>query len=155
MQMVSASFTRYPIRKMTCRRKYPLPAPLPTGVWIFFLQGIRQCYTTQVPFQILIVLPLHGLKMSEKRLLNSPRKHGMPVFVSFARSNKYLVLRKIDILDSQATAFHQAQSSSVKQTRLEPVLVPQLCEQALDFGSRKHQWNARRPLGPFDVLEPG
>src|SRR5574342_891844 len=65
-------------------------------------------------FQILIVLPLHGLKMSEKRLLNSPSKHGMPVFVSFTRSNKYLVLRKIDILDSQTTTFHQAQSSAVK-----------------------------------------
>jgi len=31
----------------------------------------------------------------------------------------------------------------------------QLCEQALYFCSRKHEWNARQPLGPFDVLEPG
>jgi len=91
MQMVPASFTRYSSRKMTGCRKYPLPAPLPTCVWIFLLQSIRQRYTTQVPFQVLIVLPLHHFKMSEKRLPNSRRKHGMPVFVSFARSNQYMI----------------------------------------------------------------
>jgi hypothetical protein len=63
----------------------------------------------------LLVLPLHSLKMAEKGLLYRRRKHGMPVFVSFARSNKYLVLGKIDVLDSQAATFHQAQSSAVKQ----------------------------------------
>ncbi len=92
--MVPALLTRYPIRKMTSRWKYPLPSPLFPGVWIFSLQGIRQRYTAQLLFQILIMLPLHGFKMSEKRLLNGRRKHGMPVFVSFACPNKDLVLRK-------------------------------------------------------------
>jgi hypothetical protein len=48
-----------------------------------------------VPFQVLIVLPLHHFKMSEKRLPNSRRKHGMPVFVTFTLSNQYMILRKL------------------------------------------------------------
>src|SRR5712692_6984673 len=99
---------------MAGRRKYPLPPPLPTGVWIFSLQGIRQLYPAQSLLKIQIMLPLHSLKMAQKRLLYRRRKHGMAVFVSFARSNKDLVLGEINILYSETATFHQAQSSAVK-----------------------------------------
>lgn len=115
MQMVPTLLSRYPVRKMAGRRKYPLPPPLSTGVWIFSFQGIRQRYTAQAPFQILIVLPLHGFKVSEERLLYRRWKHGMAVFVSLTRSNEYLVLGKIDVLDPETATFHHAQSSAVKQ----------------------------------------
>jgi len=55
--------------------------------------------------------------MAEKWLLDRRRKHRMPVFVSFARANKYLVLRNIDVLDPKTATFHQAQSSAAKQHR--------------------------------------
>jgi len=61
------------------------------------------------------MLPFHSLKMAQKGLLYRARKHAMPVFVSFARSNEYLILEKIDVFDSQSTTFHQSQSSAVKQ----------------------------------------
>jgi hypothetical protein len=37
----------------------------------------------------------------------------MPVFVSLARSNKNLVLRKVDVLDSQTATLHYAQSGAM------------------------------------------
>ena len=94
MQMVPALLSRYPVRKMAGRRKYPLPPPFPTGVWIFSLQGIRQLYPAQSLLKILIMLPLHGLKMAQKRLLYRRRKHGIAVFVALTRSHLYLVLGK-------------------------------------------------------------
>lgn len=36
-------------------------------------------------------------------LLYRARKHAMPVFVPFARSNEYLILEKINVFDSQST----------------------------------------------------
>lgn len=34
-------------------------------------------------------------------------------------------------------------------------LVNLCCPQSILNSSRKHEWNARRPLGPFDVLSQG
>src|SRR3989338_3464735 len=53
----------------------PLPAPLLAGIRIFALQSIGKADAAQASLEILLMLALHGLQVSQERVLHSSREH--------------------------------------------------------------------------------
>jgi hypothetical protein len=58
---------------LTGCREHPLPAPLLTGIRIFALQGIRKAHAPQALLQVHLMPALHGLQVSQERVLRSRR----------------------------------------------------------------------------------
>ncbi|MEK7783438.1 MAG: hypothetical protein AAB279_05890 [Candidatus Binatota bacterium] len=50
------------------------------------------------------MLPLDALKMEQKKLFFSGRKHRVEVLVALAGSNHYLIFGEVEVLDSQTRA---------------------------------------------------
>lgn len=64
VEVVTIQSTGECILVLPCRGKYPLPAPLLLGSWIFPIQFIRKSNVTTAPRQILFVLRLDLIESS-------------------------------------------------------------------------------------------
>src|SRR3989338_4793241 len=115
--MVPASLSRYLVDIMTGCREHPLPAPLLACVRILAFQGIVKAHATQALPQVLLMLALHGLQVSQERVLRSSREHCVAILVALAGADHDLVLTEVDIFDSQAATLHEPQSSTIQKHR--------------------------------------
>src|SRR3989338_1708026 len=112
-----ALFSSDPVDIMAGCREDPLPTPLLAGVRILALQGIGKAHATQALPQVLLMLALHGLQVSQERVLRSSREHCVAILVALAGADHDLVLTEVDIFDSQAATLHEPQSSTIQKHR--------------------------------------
>ena len=66
------------------------------------------------------MLFLDRLQVSEEGLHYSRRKRGVAFLIPLATPNDALILRKVDVLDSQTAALHQTQPHSINEHRHQP-----------------------------------
>ena len=84
MVVVTALFSRGSFRVMAGCRKHPLPTPLLARVGVLALQRAGHDNTPKPFLQICFMLALDGMEMSEQRLFESGREHGVAILVTFA-----------------------------------------------------------------------
>src|SRR3990170_2060202 len=99
MEVVSVLFSCDLVGVMAGCREHPLPAPLLACVRILAFQGIGKAHATQALPQVFLMLALHGLQVSQERVLRSGRKHRVAIFVALASANDNLVPGKVNVLD--------------------------------------------------------
>ena len=105
--MVPASFSRYLVSVMTGCRKYPLPSPLFSCVWVFALKRVGQSDSAQAALKIALMLSSNQIKVLGERFFYCSGKHRVPVFVPLTCSDYDLIAGKINVLDLEPQAFHQ------------------------------------------------
>ena len=136
--MMSAFFSRCLICVMARCRKYPLPTPLFSGVWVFAFKGIWQSDSAQAVFEIALVLLFDQFEVLSERIFDRRGKHCVPVFVSLTGSNYDLVAGEINVFDPEPQTFHQSEASSVKEHDHEPIGMIKDIEDGPDVPSRQH-----------------
>ncbi len=83
-------------------------------------QCVRQLDAAEALAEILLMDLPHGGQMRPERGLDDLRKHSPPILTTLAVTNHDLVALKVDVLDAQVQAFHQAHTASVKQSQDQP-----------------------------------
>src|SRR3990172_5282960 len=106
MEVVSALFSCDLVGVMAGGREHPLPAPLLAGIRVLSVQSVGQTDTTQALPQVLLMLALHGLEVSEEGFFHCGGKHCVPILVALPSPNNNLILTEVDIFDSQAATLH-------------------------------------------------
>jgi hypothetical protein len=68
------------------------------------------------------------------------RQDGGPILATLAAANKVQPLAEVNILNTQADTFHQAQTTAVQEFGHEGVLAGDCCKQTLHLCLYEHGW---------------
>ena len=90
-----------------------LPGKLTGGIGIFPFKGIGEIDGAQSPDQILVMQGSDLLEVESQGLEQGVGEHGEAVIFSLAISHDDLVIVKIQILNTQAQDFHEAEAAAV------------------------------------------
>jgi len=131
-------------------RKCILPAPFCVGVGIFALQSKGEVDGSITFFQITLVQLFDSGQVRLKRLAQLVGQHGDAVFHAFAFADDDLALGKVEVFDSQANAFHEAQTASIEYLCRQLVIARHLAKDGLDFVFSEDDGQAFRFLGSHD-----
>jgi hypothetical protein len=112
--MVAAQNIRAWVEGDTFGREDVLPGPLTRGVGVFLFEGIWQVHGSVALLEILLMDLLDAGKMFSERRNQALREHGHTVFFAFAIADHQILLFKVDIFDSQANTFNEAQARTVE-----------------------------------------
>src|SRR2546426_12712925 len=91
VQMVPSSLSRYLVDVMTGCRKYPLPRPLFSRVWVFALKRVGQRDSAQATLKIALMLSSDHIKVLGERFFHCCGEHRVPVFVPLTSSDYDLI----------------------------------------------------------------
>ena len=97
------------------------------------MECVRQQRCAQSVLQIMTMQFADFVQVSAEVACHGGGKHCPAVFVSLSLADDDLTQLKIDILDSQAEAFHQPQSTTVQQQRDQTVSAVELIEYPSHF----------------------
>ncbi len=112
--MVTAHYISARVDGDAFGREDVLPGPFAGGVGIFPFEGRRQVDGSVTILDILLVDLLHAGKMFFEGDNQALGEHGDAVLFAFAIADDEAVLFEVDIFDSQANTFNEAQSGAVK-----------------------------------------
>jgi hypothetical protein len=135
-----------------CRGKDVLPFPGGAGVGIFAGERIRQMHLAVSGGEVFLMHQLHLGQMPLEWRVQGLGQHGHPILPPFAVAHGDLVIGKIDILDSEPHAFHQAQSGAIEQPRHEGGHVAELGEHGVCFLTGKDRRETLRALRAFHIV---
>ena len=153
--MVAAQNIRAWVEGDTFGREDVLPGPLTRGVGVFLFEGIWQVHGSVALLEILLMDLLDAGKMFSERRNQALREHGHTVFFAFAIADHQILLFKVDIFDSQANTFNEAQARTVKNFCHELVDTDEGIDDTHGFIFGKHRRKALGFLGPHssDIIE--
>ena len=103
MEVVSALFSCDLVDVMAGDREHPLPAPILAGIRVLSVQSVGQTDTTLALPQVLLMLALDGLEVSQERVLRGSWEHCVAVLVALTGPHDNLILTEVDILDDDNT----------------------------------------------------
>src|SRR5437867_11697626 len=83
-----------------------LPNPMFVGIRQLAFQGVRQSNAAKSFLQVLLMQELHSQQVLSQWFLQSRRQWRHPILGSLAVPDPNLVVREIDVFDSQAQALH-------------------------------------------------
>lgn len=89
---------------------------------------------------------VYVLEMKLKRLYKRVWQDGEAVIFPFAISDNNLVVFKIQVFDTQAHGFHDAQSASIHDLGNEFVRAVQASKETLDLIFREDRWDSFNTL---------
>ena len=133
MQMVQPPAARFPVIIGSGRRKYPLPAPIPSGIRVFPLQSPGKLDPPGSGLDILPVLTMGGFLVPGQGGSDHLRQKGDPVPIPLSGPDQDLVLVEIHILDPKPTAFQKTEAGTVHQCCHDLRDSRQLLDQCLCF----------------------
>ena len=113
--MVSALNTRTWINRAFGSGKDIVPDPGGASMRVFTIQGVWQVHLPISCEAIFFVEELHPGKMPLQGRCQRPGEHGDAVLGSLPVAHGDLVVSQIDLLHTQAHAFHEAQASAIEQ----------------------------------------
>lgn len=154
VEMMSTFYPVTWIDRTTRRRKYVLPAEFAGSGRVFTCQGVRQPGRAESSKQINTMEDPCTFDLTLQRLNQCSWQHGPSILAAFTVTHGDLVTREVNILDPQAQALHQAQTSAVEHACQQPRPTIHLRQQPLDLVARKYRRNALRPLGPYHIFHP-
>jgi hypothetical protein len=73
--------------------------------------------------------------------------------IKFAIADGQLMVGKIEILNPQAHALHQAQATAIQQLSHQLIGAFQLTEHGVDLGTGEDHWHTCRALSAWDGVE--
>ncbi len=112
--MVAAHYIRARVDGEAFGREDVLPGPFAGGVGVFVFKGIRQVDGSVPLLDILLEDLLHAGKMFLEGDNQALGQHGQAVFFAFAIVDDEAVLFEVDIFDSQANTFNEAQPGAIE-----------------------------------------
>jgi len=111
----------------------PLPGPFPSGVGVLAGQGIGQVDGAVALGQVLLVQAPDLLKMFLEGFDQRLGQDGNVVLLAFAVADGDSAVSQVQVLDAQAEAFHQAQTTAVKELGDEEVSAGEVGGEGLDL----------------------
>ena len=135
------------------RGKDVLPFPGGASVGIFAGERIRQMHLAVSGGEVFLMHQLHLGQMPLEWCVQGLGQHGHPILPPFAVTHGDLVIGKIDILDSEPHAFHQAQPGAIEQPRHEGGHVAELGEHRVSFFTGEHRGKTLRALRTFHIVQ--
>ena len=128
-------------------REDVLPGPFARGVGVFLFKGIGQIDGSVPILDILLVDLLNAGKMFFQGEDEALGKHGNAVFLPFTIAGNQAVLFEVDVLDSQANTFNEAQAGAVENLCHELVNAGEGVDDAQGFAFGKDGGEALGLLG--------
>jgi len=128
-------------------REDVLPGPFARGVGVFLFKGIGQIDGSVPILDILLVDLLNAGKMFFQGEDEALGKHGNAVFLPFTVAGNQAVLFEVDVLDSQANTFNEAQAGAVENFCHELVNAGEGVDDAQGFAFGKDGGEALGLLG--------
>ncbi len=95
--------------------KDPLPAPVLRRVGVLAVEGVWKLHTAPPIRDILLMNGLDLFEVVLERDLRRFGQHRDPVFRPLAVANQNLIPGEIDVLHSQAQAFHQSKARAIHE----------------------------------------
>jgi hypothetical protein len=116
------------------------------------VQRQRQVNATAAVREIPLVECLHVAEMQLQRTSQPLRQKRDALAQTLAVAHGDLVVAKIDVLHTQANAFHQAQAGTIKQFSHELVLTVQLLQNGTRFAAGENYGELRRARDTLNVV---
>src|SRR5713101_2519376 len=133
----------------------PLPGPLPPGVQVLPIEGVRQSDAACAGCEVPDVLGADVLEMAPKGLCQAGGKHGDPVIASLSIVNSDLVPIEIEVFDPQAGTFEYAKPRTVHEGGHQPRCALHFVEDPADLLLTQDLRQPWRPPSAQSLVEAG
>ena len=154
IEMMAAFFSGAGVLGDAGGREGPLPAPLAGGVQIFSFKGVGEVDFAEAISQIFFVKDFDAGEVFLESGFDGVREHGDAVFIPFAVANDDLVPIEIDVFDTKAERFHEAQPCAIEKFGKELMNAGEGGDDAADFIAGHDQREAGGAAGANQVVHP-